>query len=173
MKRLLILTSLAGSLLCSPLSAQTQRKIKGSSVTFRIRNAGIWVDGSFGKVSGTIKFDERSSANSIDASVDASSVNTKNEKRDHHLKSDDFFDVQKAPLIHIVSQKISAKSDGSWEGDFKITIRATTKDVKIPFTYKNGTFSATLTINRRDYGVGGRNLILSDEAYVIVVIATE
>ncbi|MGZ3885204.1 MAG: YceI family protein [Bacteroidia bacterium] len=171
MKHLILL--FACFTLSSISTAQTQRKIKGSSVTFKIKNAGSWVDGSFGKVSGTIKFDEKATTNSIDASVEAASLNTKNEKRDKHVKSDDFLDAEKAPLIRIVSQKITPKDDGTYEGDFKITMRTTSKDVKIPFTYKNGILSATFSINRRDYGVGGRNLILSDEAFVIVVIATE
>jgi polyisoprenoid-binding protein YceI len=155
------------------LSAQTQRKITKSSVSFRIKNAGSWVDGTFGKVSGTVKFDEKAANNSIDASVEANSVSTKNDMRDKHLKKDDFFDVEKIPLIKITSQKITHKDDQNYEGDFKITIKNKTKNIIIPFTFKNGVFSASFNIDRRDFAVGGGTLILSETAYVVVVFATE
>jgi polyisoprenoid-binding protein YceI len=155
------------------LAAQTQRKITKSSVSFRIKNAGSWVDGTFGKVNGTIKFDENGTNNSIDASVEANTASTKNEMRDKHLKKEDFFDVEKVPLIKIVSQKIMHKADNNYEGDFKVTIKNTTKNMSIPFTYKNGLFSASFPINRQDFNVGGGTLILSETAYVVVVFATE
>ena len=155
------------------LQSQTLRKITKSSVSFRIKNAGSWVDGSFGQVSGTIKFDEKSATNSIDATVEAKSLSTKSDMRDKHLNKDDFFDTEKIPLIKITSKKITQQSDGSYMGDFNITIKSTTKAMQIPFTFKNNVFSAQFTINRKDFNVGGGTLILTESAYVVVVFATE
>ncbi len=155
------------------LQSQTLRKITKSSVTFRIKNAGSWVDGSFGQISGTIKFDEKASNNSIDASVEAKTISTKNDMRDKHLKKDDFFDVEKIPFIKISSQKITPQADGSYLGDFNVIIKNVTKSMQIPFTYKNHVFSGQFTINRKDFNVGGSSLLLTEFAYVVVVFATE
>jgi polyisoprenoid-binding protein YceI len=115
--------------------------------------------GHFDKYDGQIMFDFNDLAGSkIDVTVEASSINTRNEKRDEHLKSADFFDTVKFPNITFVSKKITATNI---TGD--LTIKGVTKEVTIPVTIAgpikgmmgndiigiNGTF----TINRQDYGV--------------------
>jgi polyisoprenoid-binding protein YceI len=115
--------------------------------------------GQFDKYDGQIMFNPNDLASSkIDVTIETSSINTRNEKRDEHLKNPDFFDVAKFPSITFVSKKITATDI---TGD--LTIKGVTKEVTIPVTITgpikgmmgndvigiNGTFA----INRQDYGL--------------------
>ena len=71
------------------------------------------VRGEFGKVTGTAKFDQQNPANStVEATIDASSIRTRDAQRDTHLKSADFLDVEKFPTITFRSKKIEAAPGG-------------------------------------------------------------
>jgi polyisoprenoid-binding protein YceI len=92
----------------------------------------------------------------------ASSVNTGDDKRDGHLKSPDFFDVQKFPELTFKSTKIEKKGDG-FIAYGPLTIHGVSKDVELPFTIagtiKDGmgkthlVAQSTIIINRKDYGL--------------------
>jgi polyisoprenoid-binding protein YceI len=121
------------------------------------------VQGDFAKVSGTVHYDGKNlDKASINASIDANSVDTHDENRDNHLKTADFFDVSKYPTITFKSTKIEPGSEG-----FKIygdlTIHGITKPVvlkaeplsqvvKIHGGSHVGT-SATTKINRKDFNL--------------------
>lgn len=144
-----------------------------SSISFKIKNAGITVDGSFKGFQGTVNFNPDDLASSkFDVSVDASTINTDNKTRDNHLKEDEYFGVEKHPKISMKSSKIEKISEGKYKATFDLTLKGKTKSVSLPFSYSktstgyklNGSFD----INRRDYGVGGSSWILSDDVKVIV-----
>jgi len=98
----------------------------------------------------------------VDVHIMAASVNTGDDKRDGHLKSPDFFDVQKFSELTFKSTKIENKGDG-FVAYGPLTIHGVTKDVELPFTIagtiKDGmgkthlVAQSSITINRKDYGL--------------------
>ncbi len=103
-----------------------------SSAQFTVRHMMITnVHGEFQKLSGSVEYDaERPEATKVTASIDTSTINTREEKRDAHLKSADFLDVEKYPTIEFVSKSAKVTSDGlELKGD--LTIRGTTREVTL------------------------------------------
>jgi len=150
---------------------------QGSSVTFKIKNFGFTVDGSFTGLQGTILFDPKDPAKaSFDVSVDAASVNTDNDPRDSHLKKEDYFDVQNYPRIRFVSTSITpGGKDGKYTISGKLTIKTTTKDISFPFTASpmgnDYIFGGEFTINRKDFGVGGSSTLSNSLTVSLAVLA--
>lgn len=150
--------------------AQTVSK---SDISFKIKNLGFNVGGTFGGLQADIKFKPNDlEGSSIEASVLSNTVNTDNESRDKHLKSEDYFDVIKYPKITLKSVSFKRKSGSNYTGNFNVTIRDRTKLIEVPFTYTESGNTAQLKGNfmilRTDFGIGGKNLILSNEANVSV-----
>lgn len=136
------------------VNAQTINTNK-SEVKFKITGGGIFtVKGNFTGMKGDFNFSETDVSNSsFNICIDSKTLNTKNEKRDTHLHSADFFDVEKHPTICYTSTSVSKTSDGyKTTGD--LTIHGVTKTVEIPFTFKNNKFEGTLEINRFEYKIG-------------------
>ncbi len=122
------------------------------------------VRGEFTKVSGKILWDEQNPSNlSIEAEIDASSINTREPQRDAHLKSPEFLDVEKYPTIHFQSTQVQ-----SGDGDLKVTgnltihgvtrsvvleLEGPTPETKDPWGNLKIGASATTKINRKDFGV--------------------
>jgi polyisoprenoid-binding protein YceI len=135
-----IYTKLILLILCFPilLFAKTQQyklDVAHSSVSFSIKHLKtITVLGDFKEITGNILFDKKKPKKSFfEGGVMAASVNTKNKKRDNHLRSADFFDVENYPGIHFKTKKIKKKRGQLvLIGDF--TIKDVTKSVKIPIT---------------------------------------
>ncbi len=137
-----------------------------SSAQFTIRHMMITnVRGSFKKVEGTIVLDrENPAASSVEATIDAGTINTNEEQRDAHLKSPDFLDVAKYPTITFVSTRVAPSSNGEWKVDGNLTIHGVTRpvtlDVEAPSEegkdlrgyIRIGTSAAT-KIKRGDYGL--------------------
>ncbi len=135
-----------------------------SNVGFTVRHMAIAkVSGEFKKFSGTIVYDAQDlTKSSVNVMIHTASIDTENEDRDNHLRSDDFFNAAKDSVITFVSKKIEKKGDGFVAiGDF--TLRGVTKEIALPFTIL-GTIKdqrgdtrlgveAKTTINRFDYGV--------------------
>lgn len=130
-----------------------------TDVSFEVKHMFSKVRGVFREFSGTIVFDaENASKISVDASVNAASVDTGNEKRDGHLRSADFFETEKFPTITFKSKKVEAAGKNKYKvtGDF--TMHGVTKSVVFDAEFlganeKKGGFSARTTINRKDYGI--------------------
>jgi polyisoprenoid-binding protein YceI len=137
-----------------------------SSAQFKVRHLMISnVKGEFNKVSGTVSFDPANPSNSsIEATVDATSINTREEKRDEHLKSADFLDVAKYPSITFRSKKIALAGKDAFEVTGDLTIHGTTREVvllvdgvtpeaKDPWGGSRRGATATTTIQRKDFGL--------------------
>ena len=158
---LLLVTSLA--------FAQGNATIGHSTITFQIKNLGINTHGTIGGLKAEAKFNPADlAASAIEATVDVNTINTDNESRDHHLKSEDYFDVAKYPKITLKSISFKHKGGINYVGTFTLTIKDKTKQVEIPFTYSADSFKGEFKINRRDYGVGGGSLILSEEVTIAI-----
>ena len=122
------------------------------------------VKGRFGSLSGTVDYDpEKPEASQIDVTIDATSIDTRDEKRDAHLRSPDFFDAEKFPTITFKSTSVKKTDDGfAATGD--LTIHGVTKPVtlevegpsapsKDPWGNTRIGASATAKINRKDFGL--------------------
>ena len=146
-----------------------------AGVTFKIKMLGSTINGKFRGFSGVLKFDANDLNNaSLVGSVEASTLDTDNNIRNRHLKEkEDFFNVAKYPSIKMKSTKIE-KIGNDFVGYFDLTIKETTKNVKIPFTFKqegnNATFLGSTTINRREWAVGGGTLGMSEDVTFTILV---
>ena len=122
------------------------------------------VRGRFGAVKGTVTLDEKDPENAkIDVTVDVASIDTRQEMRDNHLRSADFFDAANHPTMHVVSTRIEGDVSRTFKVVGDLTIRGTTRqvalDVKLegrakdPWGNDRAGFSATGQINRHDFGL--------------------
>ncbi len=157
--------------------AQIKQAVTKSEVTYEIKNLGINTHGGFSGLHADINFgDKHLATSSIEATIDATSINSDNDLRDKHLKSDDYFDVEKYPKIIMKSVSFKSKGNGNYIGAFNVTIKDKTKPVDVAFTYtesgKTATFKGTFKLNRRDFGVGGSSLTLANEAKVDITVDT-
>lgn len=156
--------------------AQTKYNVTGSAVNYVVKNLGINTSGGFGALQqANIVFDkDHLDASSIQATVDVRKLDSGIESRDEHMKGADFFDAEHYPAISIKSVSFKKKGGNRYTGVFDLTIKSTTKRIEIPFTVTDGgngtAFQSSFTINRRDYGVGGSTLTLSDAVTVTVSI---
>ena len=154
-----------------------------TNVEFTVRHMMISnVKGQFQKTSGTITTNGNDPASAkIDVTIDSSSVDTRVEKRDAHLKSPAFLDVDKFPTITFKSTKVEAAGPGKWKVTGDLTLHGVTKpvtlDVEGPSGPVNGMdhkphagYSASVTLNRKDFGVGAKtpNGMVSDEVKLTI-----
>jgi len=142
-----------------------------SAISFKTKNMGIGVNGTIGGLQANVRFNPADpAASTIEASVDAATINTDNSSRDEHLHGEDFFDVAHYAKITVKSVTIKHRSGNNYTGQFSLTIKGKTKLIDIPFTCTqtgNATsFKGSFKINRLDYGVGTSSLVLADEVTV-------
>jgi polyisoprenoid-binding protein YceI len=137
-----------------------------SHAGFTVRHLMISnVRGEFQKLSGTAVFDPaRPAATTLQATIDVASINTRDAQRDTHLKSADFFDVEKYPSITFVSKRATAKPGGDLEIVGDLTIHGTTREVVLAVTditpehkdpWGNSRIGATAStkVKRSDFGM--------------------
>lgn len=160
-----------------------------SSIQFSVSHMVISkVKGEFNDYSGTIIYDQADiTKSSIDVIIKVASIDTKDEKRDDHLRNPDFFDAESFPEITFKSKRVEKSGDGYVAvGD--LTMRGVTKEVSMPFTVagvitdpwgntRMGA-SATLKVNRQDYGVSfskkldNGGLLVGDDVDIEIEIET-
>lgn len=136
-----------------------------SHINFTARHMMISkVRGNFENFSGTINFDEENPSNTtVNVEVDLTSVNTRDEKRDGHLKSPDFFDVENYPSMKFVSTRVEQIDENNGRLYGQLTIKDITKEVvldveyagiaKSPWGTESAGFSATGSLNRKEWGL--------------------
>jgi polyisoprenoid-binding protein YceI len=135
-----------------------------SGIHFTVRHLVISkVRGAFTKYLGSVEFDEQNpAASQVSVRVDAASIDTREEKRDAHLRSPDFFDVEKFPELTFLSTKVEKSADGyRVTGD--LTIHGVTRPVvleaellgrsKDPWGNERIGFAAQTSVNRKDFGL--------------------
>ncbi len=129
------------------------------------------VRGEFGTVTGTVDWDPKNvAATKVDATVGTASVDTRDPKRDDHLRSPDFFDIAKFPEMKFKSKAVKNIGKESFDLVGDLTIRGVTKEVTLKVNtlpaerkdpwgnYKTGT-RAVGTINRQDFGISWNNAL--------------
>lgn len=190
-RRLLAVAVLALSTIVSALPAFAAETYEidpvHSAVSFKVKHLFTMVPGRFNTVSGTIVYDAQAVENSkVDVSIDAASINTENEMRDKHLRSADFFEVDKYPTATFKSTRVAKVGDGKLEVTGDLTIRGVTKSVVLateiigfgpgPDGKQRGGFHATTQINRMDYNVSwnktldGGSLLLGADVPIDITI---
>src|SRR6266446_4761924 len=103
-----------------------------SRVEFTIRHMFTRVTGSFGGFHGTIQYDAAAPASStVNAEIDAGTIDTGNDKRDGHLKSPDFFDVAKFPTLTFISSKVTPGEGGKLKVAGTLTMHGVTRPVEL------------------------------------------
>jgi len=109
--------------------------------------------GVFKGLKGTVNFDDKDLASSkFEVSVDVATINTGNGMKNTHAKSDKWLDADKYPVIKFTSSSITAAGSG-YQAKGTLDFHGVQKEVTIPFTFQNNTFSGTFEINRLDYNI--------------------
>jgi polyisoprenoid-binding protein YceI len=154
--------------LATPQTATTTWNLDSvhSVAEFKVKHMMISnVKGQFTGVKGVLALDETDLTNShVEASIEAASINTREAQRDAHLKSGDFFDVEKFPTLSFKSTRISRVGDGELAVAGDLTIHGVTHNVvfsvegptppaKDPWGNTRVGLSATTKVNRKDFGL--------------------
>ena len=152
-----------------------------TAAQFSVRHMGIsTVRGAFTKVSGSAQYDPSNvSKTSIDATIDASSVDTRVSMRDEDLRSPNYFDVAKYPTITFKSKSVQAAGEGKLKIVGDLTIHGVTKEVTLdadgpsaPVTDPKGNShvgaSASTNVNRKDFGVGGSSNMVGEDITITI-----
>jgi polyisoprenoid-binding protein YceI len=137
-----------------------------SVAEFKVKHMMISnVKGQFSGVSGTLSLDAKDiTRSSVTATIDATSINTRESQRDAHLKSADFFDVEKFPTLEFKSTRVTPSGDHELKVEGELTIHGVAKAVtfavegpsepgKDPWGKQRIGLTATTKINRKDYGL--------------------
>ncbi|UCG51224.1 MAG: YceI family protein [Candidatus Latescibacterota bacterium] len=152
----------------APAADQYTIDTSHSSILFSIKHLVITkVKGEFNEYAGTISYDDQDiTKSSVEVTIKTASIDTKDEKRDAHLRTADFFDAEKYPEITFKSKRVVKSEDGFVVvGD--LTMRGVTKEIEIPFVVSGVItdpwgntrmgISAELKLNRQDYGISWSN----------------
>ena len=187
-RRSLILgAALALVLPASAFAADYEIDPAHSSASFSVKHMMVsTVRGQFNKLSGTFLYDEKNPAKSkLEATIDASSIDTNEPKRDEHLKSPDFFDVAKYPTITFKSTKVEKGAKGHLKVTGDLTMHGVTRPVtldvegptapaKDPWGNVKVGATATTTVNRKDFGLNWNKaletggVMVSDEVKITI-----
>ena len=143
-----------------------------SYVDFSIRHFLAKSKGSFQKIEGVIDFSDSPSMN---VTIGVESINTSNENRDSHLRSDEYFDTANFPTMTFVSKSFNNTGNGMIvTGD--LTIKDITKEIEFPLIYlgkqdtgrgyPSAAFEGEITIKRTEFGVGKEGVSLGDEVTI-------
>lgn len=185
MKTLLTLSAVSLLWISTAAHAATYQ-IDGAHSTagFTVRHMMVSnVTGAFTKMAGTVEWDPANPLQSkVDVTIEAASVNTRNEGRDKHLRSADFFDTDNHPTITFKSKRVEKAADGHLRLIGDMTLRGVTKEVAFdvegptPEVLTQGAYrvgaTATTRINRKDFGVNysrtmdNGGLVVSDEVRI-------
>jgi polyisoprenoid-binding protein YceI len=189
--RLLTLTTLLMFTLVSAgtlAAAEYQIDVSHSTIGFQVRHMAISkTNGNFEEYTGSFSFEPgKPDSWSCEAVIQATSINTNNQKRDDHLRSDEFFDAAKFTTLTFKSTGVvmENESEGILKGD--LTIHGVTKPVELnleilgmvtdPWGNERAGFSASVKINRKDYGLAYNSvmeaggLVVGDEVKISLEI---
>ena len=186
MKRTVALAAITAMVLTSQAIAAPEKyniDKAHTRVNFAVTHIFSKVPGGFNDFDGVIMFDEADPTKSVvDVTIKTTSIDTKNERRDNHLRSADFFEVEKFPDMTYKSRKVTSAGGKRYKVEGDLTIKGITKPVTLdaeilgvgPFGKggRKAGFSAAATINRKDFNIlwnraldtGG--MLLGDDVWI-------
>jgi polyisoprenoid-binding protein YceI len=176
------LLSLAILTVAAAAHAQTwQIDPNHSAAQFAVRHLAVsTVRGQFNKMSGTVVYNPADPTKTqIDAVIDATTIDTRIERRDNDLRSANYFDVAKYPTITFKSKRVEAAGASKMKVIGDLTIHGVTKEVALdvsdivgPSKDARGTerigATAATKLNRHDFGVSGGSAIVADEVNITI-----
>jgi polyisoprenoid-binding protein YceI len=135
-----------------------------SEAHFQVRHLVTRVRGRFSDFEGTVEFDEaRPEQSRVDFTIRTASIDTNEPDRDKHLRSEDFFFVDKYPTITFTSTRIAKATENEFKVTGDLTIRGVTKPITLDVTYLGSAkdpwgnlkagFEAETTLNRKEFGL--------------------
>jgi polyisoprenoid-binding protein YceI len=135
-----------------------------SEVAFQVRHLLSKVRGRFAEFSGTIRYDESNPQNShVDVTIQARSIDTAEVDRDKHLRSADFFEVEKYPTLTFTSTSVTPRGENNYDVVGDLAVHGVTRQVTLPASFLGAAqdpwgntkfvFEAELTLNRKDFGL--------------------
>ena len=174
---LISVASLAMALSAAAQAGTWQIDPNHSSAQFAVRHLGVsTVRGAFTKVTGSATYDPADpSKTTLEATIDAASVDTRVEMRDNDLRSPRFLDAQKFPTITFHSKQVKSAETGKLQITGDLTIHGVTKEVSLDVDGPSAAIkdpmgkgqrmgaSATTKINRNDFGVSGLPGVVGDD----------
>lgn len=133
-----------------------------SEATFQVRHLLTKVSGRFTDFTGTVRFDEAEPEHSsVVITIQAASIDTSQPDRDAHLRSADFFDVERFPTLTFTSTSVTRHGDAHFDVAGRLTIHGVTKEVRLPVTYlgiardpwgnERIGFETEIRLNRKDF----------------------
>lgn len=168
MKRFFILLSLLAA--SNVYAATYQIDTAHTQVMFKIKHLGISsVTGRFDKLTGTFTYDPKNpAASSTEVTIEAPSINTNNAKRDNHLRSADFFNVTSFPTLTFKSKSVKSTGENTLEIVGDLEMHGIKKEVVLQAEFagtvignggkEHAAFTATTTLNRKDFGLKWNDL---------------
>jgi polyisoprenoid-binding protein YceI len=156
-----------------------------SGVSFSIRHFVSNVSGRFRDFDGVIKYDKvNPSASSIEFTVKAASIDTSNNDRDEHLRSKDFFEVQKFPTLTFTSTQVVPKDGTTLDVTGNLTLHGVTRSIKFPVSLlgtvktprgEKAGFETAFKIDRKEYGIVWNNVldsgpVLGDDVKITIEV---
>ena len=178
---LIVITAVAMVAAAAAQAGTWQIDPNHSSAQFSVRHLGVsTVRGAFTKVSGSAQYDPSDpSKDSLNATIQADSVDTRVEMRDKDLRSPNFLDVQKYPTITFQSKQAKSAGNGKLQIVGDLTIHGVTKEVtldvdgpsapiKDPWGNQRIGASASTKINRKDFGVNGAPGVVGDDINITI-----
>lgn len=152
----------------------------GSVIQFKIRNFGLYVEGSLKGLAGSITFDGNNLRDArFEVSVQSQTVDTGIALRDKHLQKEDYLDAGNFPYISFVSSSVIQFNDSkdSYKLTGRLTIKGVSKEILVPFSISELSdgiqFKGVLTINRNDFKVGGSSLSMGDEVKILLRVKAD
>ncbi len=175
--RVLVFILFMSALISSAYAAEYELDSAHTAVTFKIRHLLSNVNGTFDKFEGKFSYTpDKPEEWKVEAKIQADSVNTRNEQRDNHLKSADFFDAIHYPEITFKSTKVTDYKKGHAKLHGLLNMHGVEKEVvmdlevlgleKDPWGNELAGFSATTKLNRKDYGLVWNQLAESGKLLV-------
>jgi len=167
-----LLLSTGVALAQEPSRSFTRLKEGSGEITFRIKNAGFWVDGSFSGLQVAGKFVvEQPDQSRLEATLPVKTIDTGIQLRDNHLMGEKYFDQEQFPLIRLESKTLSRQGDAFlFQGT--LTIKGVSQSISFPFQAREADGGIRLQgefgLDRLDYGVGSRSLLLGNQVEVIL-----
>ena len=187
MKHLRIL-AVAALFAANPLFAESFKIDKAhSQAEFKIRHMMSNVTGRFNDFDATIDLNRSNpAASKVEFTIQSASINTANDNRDKHLRSADFFEVEKYPTIKFKSTKIASTGTDQYDVTGNLTIRDVTREVTVPVTFlgfakdpwgkERAGFELETKLNRKDYGLNWNKaldqggFLLADDVKISIAI---